>query len=409
MAEDEVTNNQSDEEIITDESENEKLEESKEEKEEKEEKDESSDESVENEEEKTEKLEKEEEEEKEEKEETEESSLRPTYKQITEKYPKFFKEFPDLRHSFFAEKKYRQIFSTVEEAEEVRDQYDGIKELSDKFLNGTVENLVDVFNDVKSTNKDSTSKIASNFLPALYKFSREDYEIATTPILESLVRTLFNESRSSKNENLENAAKLVSTFLFGDEDVATGKKTFVKQKQDIESSEEKKQFDKEKREFHEQQWNLLSRNVSTSIKSILSKDVSKSLNIPDKGLNEILTEKVLSEIDRLLMNDKSHLDVIDRMWKKASIDGFSDTWKDKIVSAYLARARTVMPSIKNKVTSKISRSQNSNDQKDKFNKEISGVGTGKGSKGSNSIPSSKIDYRKTSDADIIDEKITTKK
>jgi len=59
-----------------------------------------------------------EEEEEEEEEELELGPRRPSFKEIKEKYPDFFKTFPELREAFFRESEYTKIFPTVEDAKE---------------------------------------------------------------------------------------------------------------------------------------------------------------------------------------------------------------------------------------------------------------------------------------------------
>src|SRR3972149_6220492 len=103
-----------------------------------------------------------EEEEKEEEEEDVDIHLRPTYKEITGKYPNLFKDFPDLRHAFFSEQKYRDIFTTVEEAEETKQQFESIRGLHEKFLSGSVEGISEAMSDIKSADITALDDIASN-------------------------------------------------------------------------------------------------------------------------------------------------------------------------------------------------------------------------------------------------------
>ena len=347
---------------------------------------------------------KEEEEEEEEKvEETIETEIttRPSYKQITAKYPNFFKEFPDLRHSIFAEQKYREIYSTVEEAKETQESYEAIKEVHENLLEGTTESLSKALKEIKDSDESALSDIAANFLTALYKTDRESYDIATAPVLESLVRTLYKDS----NDEVKELGKKLSTILFGNEDVALGKKTTIKNREVKQNDPERDKLEKDKKDFRVQQFNILSKEVSDVLQGTFMKEIFKSItgNINDE-LKGILAEKIFNEVDKTLVKDKSHLDVMDRLWKKAAENGFSREWKDKITSAYLARARTLMPSIRAKIVGKISGAQVAS----QINKEVSASGNA-GGKRTSSLDPKKIDYRKTTDSDILDDKVTLKK
>src|SRR3990167_2072197 len=222
---------------------------------------------------------------------TEEISLRPSYKEITKKYPTFFKDFPDLRHAIFAEQKYREIYSTVEEAQETRDNYKVIANIHERFLSGTADGISAALKEIRSSDESALKDIASNFLVALYKTSKEDYESATAPIFESLLRSVYKDGVSSKNQNLENAALLISEYLFGDEDIATGKKT-VRKSETPQNTKEQEKLEKERKDFNTQRYMALSRDVSDFIQRDFPKEISKGISVDSPELRNILTKEV---------------------------------------------------------------------------------------------------------------------
>ena len=329
-----------------------------------------------------------------------EVSLRPSYKEIKTKYPNLFKDFPDLRHSIFAETKYREIFPTVEDAQEASENYSVIKELHEKFLGGEVNDLISVFNDIKSSDSVALNDICDGFLPALYKASPEHYDKVTLPIIESLLRTCYKDG----SDELKEASKLISKFILGDEDVATGRKTVIQKREQKSKSKDEEEFELRKKNFELQQFSTASKNVSSTVKSKIMKEINSGISVGDNALKELLAEKILSEVDKTLLNNRDHMSSQNRLWEKAADAGFSKDWEDKIITAYLARARTVIPQIRAKIVGKISTGKVTS-----IDKEVGQTGITNGGSKNGRIPLGKVDYRKTSDADILDDKITLRK
>src|SRR5216684_2162863 len=105
-------------------------------------------------------------------EETEEDLIiasRPTIKEINAKYPEFFKDFPDLRHAFFREQEFSQIFPTIDDAKEAAENLESFSNLEEFVLSGTSDGLKSFLEAAEEGKKGSLQNIVANFLPTLYK------------------------------------------------------------------------------------------------------------------------------------------------------------------------------------------------------------------------------------------------
>ena len=71
--------------------------------------------------------------EEEEPEETRESD-KQKFSEVTKKYPNLFKDFPNLRHIFYHEREYRELFPTVDAAREAAEDIDGLHELENALV-----------------------------------------------------------------------------------------------------------------------------------------------------------------------------------------------------------------------------------------------------------------------------------
>ena len=134
---------------------------------------------------------------------------------------------------------------------------------------------------------------------------------------------------------------------------------------------------------------------------------------PDEVLSPFIRntiiERVIADIGSTLQADKNHLTYMDSLWSRARQNGRTDNDKARIIAAYLARARSLAPSLRSKYVSEaMGRKVRDVNQK---RVKVSSVqdripANGRvavgGNKGYN--PKS-IDYRKTSDYDILNDDI----
>ena len=79
--------------------------------------------------------------------------------------------------------------------------------------------------------------------------------------------------------------------------------------------------------------------------------ISRGLD-PDKTMSEYakntLISDIINQVDAALAADQNHMTVMNARWNRAKKDGFNTASKEKIVSAYLSRAKQVIPSIRDK-------------------------------------------------------------
>src|SRR6266568_7493147 len=91
---------------------------------------------------------------------------RPTYKEITSKYPDFFKEFPTARHVFFREAEFTNLFGDVDTAKEAAEKSKDYEFFEEKLTSGDPKDLLNALKE-----SDSLSEFAANFLPSLREAS----------------------------------------------------------------------------------------------------------------------------------------------------------------------------------------------------------------------------------------------
>ena len=122
-----------------------------------------------------------------EKEEIEPELVPVTAKKIQEKYPDFFKTFPDLRESFFVGKAFREVFPTVEDAKDAAQKAENFDFFDSLLTKGDTSGFLGA---LEEADPKMLKNFSTSFLPALYTKSKDTYFDVTTPLYKSLIRSI---------------------------------------------------------------------------------------------------------------------------------------------------------------------------------------------------------------------------
>jgi hypothetical protein len=327
---------------------------------------------------------------------------RPSISEIKAKYPEFFKDFPIFRDVVFREIEYTKVFPTIEDAKEANDDSIALSGLRDSVLAGKSE---DIFDAINETDKKASERFAISFLPTLHKKDQALYSAAVTPLFENLCRHLY----SSSDENTRNAALVAAQFLFGKdgEAIAAGEKTFAKK---LEESEDEKNLKSEREKFQLEQYNGFRQNVLGDLGSQRRSLIVRGLD-PQKVLTDtqkdMLVERIEKLVDQQLAADQSHMSIMNARWLRSKKEGFNTASKEKIVSAYLSRAKQIIPSIRDKerdafLGTKKRAAEKKVEEIDNKSSKTKEITSGRSSSGKPEVlkPSKEL-YRKMSDFDIL--------
>ncbi len=353
--------------------------------------------------------EEEEEEETEEEEEQEEDQSplpSPEYKDVIKKFPTLFKEFPGLRHDFFRVKAYDKIFTSVDEAREVASQYDGYQELGKVLENGNSEALLA---NLAKFNKASMTQLATSFLPALYKTDPQTFGRISSDVLARTLRAAQSQAKSSGNKNLYYATEHLSMFLWDKKDVPEDAPN-----SSPEIEEQKRLLDERERKFFEARHTEFVTDVKDTGERILRKEISRGLD-PDGVLPDIvkeaILERVMDDVDTSMGQDEQHVRNMNALWERAARMGHGKDFKNRLIQAYVSRARSLVGPIRRKLVgeavAKISKRSTGAQGETTPRKAVPG---GRTPSGGGKTPSPKdVDWSTTSDLDYLNRNITKRK
>jgi hypothetical protein len=342
---------------------------------------------------------------------------RPTVKDITAKYPNFFKDFPDIRHAIFREKEYTAIYPTVDDAKEAQSNSTDFSNFRDMLQTGTPEKFDEFLSGVKQGGPQMLGNMAVNFLPSLYKADRDMYFKVTTPVADSLLKNAYKAAKQSGNENLANAALHIAQWALGDARYASGE---LKTDQPKVESAAADSFSKERDAFYMERYNETQRSVGSEARTKIKAEIKKGLD-PNGVFNDFMTDtlvdKIWAEIGQELEKDPQHMGAMNSLWKHAKNAGFAGDWKNRILSAYLSGARAQMPAIRARIRAAALADKKvqvaavaATAEKSLERKDVPSSGNAPNRQvGSKTPPAAEIDWGKTSDMDILNDKPTLRK
>ena len=340
---------------------------------------------------------------------------RPTLTDIKTKYPKIFKEFPELREVLFREQKFSENFGSVEEAQEAAVKAQSFNTIEAALLAGDVNPIIQ---QLGANAPNSLAQVVDNFLPTVMKASQDLYLRATIPVIEQFLFTAYEHGKSTNDANLMRSAQHAANFIFGKPEIPdpsrrTGNKGPHPAEQKLEE---------ERRTWAETRFREASSEVSAEIDTELESEILKGLD-PGKKLSERqrsrLIQDIKDEIDKNLGKDEAFKRQMKGLWTKAGAANYPKDQRASIKSAFLARAKALVPSVRTRLRAewfgeKLPNSGEKNPDKNKGQQltrkrvipDSGRVASGKGTR----PPSSKeVDYSKTSDLDLIEGRFSRKR
>jgi hypothetical protein len=273
---------------------------------------------------------------------------RVDYGQIKEKYPQFFKDFPDLKHAFFREQQFTEIFPTVEDAKRAADSELAYEELRTAVIDGDAEKFI---TELTSESKEGLEAFAKNFFPSLQKENKDLYFDTVAPVVQGFIKRVYGHGAREKDNNVQNAAKIVHKLLFGG-DYSDIEKDVPEVLTRGAKDREPDKVDKDKESYFAQKYQGLYREVTDSCYNSLDAEIGKGLEDLKKtrpGLHKIIAkdirERVLSDMDK----DKTYLGRMQSLWAREKRAGFNGQLKSSFNTTFLAKAKALVPKYRSEV------------------------------------------------------------
>lgn len=337
------------------------------------------------------------EEEKEEEQEEEPSRYpRPSMKAVREKYPNFFKDFPQLRDAIFREQAYTDLFATVDDAKEAAEKVQNFDALEKDITSGNPETLIVAVKEM------GAEGFFDKFLPTLYNSDEKTYYRVVMPVIKGFINSMHKSGKANGNENLANSALHAMKFAGIDDEKA-------EPKPDPEIERQRKELETERNRIATQRFQDNLRTIGTSLRETLNGEVGKSF-LNEKAspyLKRTMTNEIIDRVGELMNSDEKHLGLMDSLWNRAAKENYSASSLERIKSAWLSRARALMPAIRREVRNQ---ALGVPEQKESTKEPvISERSSSRTSTSGVKLEPKKIDWSKTSDLDVLNDRVTLRR
>lgn len=280
-------------------------------------------------------------------------------------YPDIFKKFPDVKAALYRDQRYTELFGTPDDAESAVKKAGILDQVEqDIYGDGDPTRLLD---GVKKGAPESYKKLAYKLLPYLQKNDKELYlEVASLPI-KQLLRHAYRAGKG-KETNLGKAAIYIHEHFFENQDIE-GKVSAEGALEEKAESEESKRLKERLTAIEQRDYEAFSTSVATSYTSKMKNTILAGLDKDDRltdWMKEKVVEDTLREIKEQLSKDAPYVKRLDSLWKQAKASEFNSDFKSRIINTALARAKSLVPTVRAKLVSKaLNKQKGKTDDKDK--------------------------------------------
>jgi len=328
------------------------------------------------------------------------------FKDIKQKFPTIFKDFPKLAESIRNDRAYSEIFATPEDARDAAQRATYFNRLENTILGGSIKELL---GDVEQGNKDAYQKIARDFLPTIKAKSMELYAELTLPAVNDVLRSAIRDAEGSENVNLRNAALHIAKYLYGKPEIPN-----LDRKPEV-PNEAEERVKSERAAFWQEKANDFTQECYGEGREEAIKEIAKGID-SDKSispfLKKTLKDSIFQEVDQLLAKDARHLRQMNALWRKAESTGFPKETRKEIINAYLRGAKSLIPSVRQKLRAEAGlqvSQQSATKQIETQSKRTNIPASGRGPASAGKTPSARdVNWSKTSDLDFLNGKYTPK-
>lgn len=250
----------------------------------------------------------------------------PKKKEVLEKYPKLFKEFPWFEKMMFRDRQFMELFGSFEDAKDIKADAAVLQQFEADMMKG---DSTSVLKQIKENSPETFDKIVDNYLPNLYKVDQEAYYHIVGNVTKQIIKEL-------NNGGMKEVAKGLTKFMFGKEDDPG----------DITSrSKEKPQNDeikKEKEDFYKERFEVARNDLQGRVDNVLKSTINEYID-PKNEMSAFVKKNAVREalaaIHEALNGDKDFMRSLNRLWENSAKERFSQNSLNSIRSAYLGKAK----------------------------------------------------------------------
>lgn len=259
-------------------------------------------------------------------------------KEILAKYPQIFKDFPYLETAYYREQQYTEILPTIDDAKEAVERAEQLSNYERDLGTGSNESILKT---IKDNNPQAFAKIVDNYLPNLAKVDQTAFYHVIGSIASSTIKSMVTEAERTSNDDLKAAALILNQFVFG-------KSEYVEQSRFAPDDKPNEALNSERESFVRERFSTASSDLQEKVNNVLSSTIDTHLD-PKGQMTDYIrrnaTKDCLANLEKAISGDTRFKAVLDNLWKKSFEQNFSRDSLDRIRSAYLSKAKSILPTL----------------------------------------------------------------
>ena len=270
----------------------------------------------------------------------------PRKKEVTAKYPNFFKEFPFFEKMMFRDRQYTELFGSFDDAKEVAERAQVLDSFEADLMRGSTES---VLAEVKRLDKKAFDRIVDGYLTTLAKVDKEAYFEVSGNVTKQLIKEMVQEARGLYNngnkeaaESLNAAAQLINQFMFG-----TTNYTPVKPRVEVNNDAEE-QINRERQDMVRERYDIARADLQTRVDNTLRATITDYIDRKGEMSDYVKRNAVrdaLVMLHKTIGEDANFRRNLDRLWEASFNQRLNKNSLDRIRSAYLGKSRQLLPAI----------------------------------------------------------------
>lgn len=264
-------------------------------------------------------------------------------REILKKYPQLFKDFPYLEKAYYREQQFTELFPMPEDAKIAVEKSEMLDTFEKDVMNGNTERILKA---AKETDANAFHKIVDDYLPTLARVDEQAYFHVLGNVTKYTIYTMVQEGRRTNNEEMLKAAQLVNQFVFGNSEW----KPPTNLAKDVRPEDKEKENKLSEREqgFVRQQFESSVSDLNTRVNNVLRNTIEANID-PRESMTDYVRRNASRDaqdsLETLINQDTRFKTLVDKLWEKAFESNFSRESVDRIRSAYVSKAKTLLPAV----------------------------------------------------------------
>jgi hypothetical protein len=266
-------------------------------------------------------------------------------KEILAKYPTLFKDFPYLEKAYYREQQFTEVFPTIQDAKISAEKAQILDAAEKQVMNGDITMFLQA---AKNENQESFNKIADNYLPTLRKVDQQAYYHVLGNVIKDTIITMVREGRNLGDQGapLTAAANVLNQFIFGSQKFEPPNKLSKQVDPQVQQAQQEIQQQKQQQVMYT--FTNVRDDLQTKADNVLKSTIDGHID-PTGSMSDYVkthaTAEAFDKLENLISQDTRFRGMLDKLWEKAFKSGFDKESTDRIKSAYLSKAKTLLPSV----------------------------------------------------------------